>query len=121
MGKLTTRIKRLITGLLVLIMCLFTANWALFTHVHVLPDGSVVSHAHPVSKQTDNSGDNNHQHSSLEIFVLDQLNVLILGVSMIYALTAYTRPVTFPYLAEDLQLSPLSPFAPGRAPPACMY
>lgn len=121
MGKRTTRIKKLITGLMIVVMGLFMVNGALFVHIHILPDGSLISHAHPFSKNKSDPGQNNHQHSSREIFILDQLNLLAPGISMIFVLIAVTRPVTFLHPAENLQFFPLYTFAPGRAPPACMY
>jgi hypothetical protein len=113
--------KQLIAGLLVLIMCLFTVNGALFIHIHVMPDGTFISHAHPFSKKTDDPKGNHHQHSSIEFFVLNQLNILALGVSLIFVLMAVSKPVTIHFLAEDPHLSPLAPFSPGRAPPDCLY
>ena len=40
-------------GLLILVMGCLLVNQAIYTHTHVLPDGSLVSHAHPFSKKTD--------------------------------------------------------------------
>jgi len=119
-GKFDEVMKRLAAGLMIAIMSILMVNRALYVHIHVLPDGSVVSHAHPFSKNTDTSNGKTHQHTSLEFFLLDQLEVLTLGISAIIVLKVLTNSINFHLRTPDRLLPSLVPFSPGRAPPACI-
>ncbi|MDF1575570.1 MAG: hypothetical protein P1P86_10320 [Bacteroidales bacterium] len=68
--------KQLTASLMVLIMSFVIVNRALYIHIHLMPNGSLVSHAHPFSKTADDHKAKDHQHSSLELFLLDQLDII---------------------------------------------
>lgn len=107
-------------GLLILLMASLLFNQALYTHTHILPDGSIVSHAHPFNKKEESKQGAAHQHSTLEFYLIQHLLLLFL-VSitvprLISRLTEYlkTRPASSAYMpAFPLTL-------PGRAPPIGM-
>lgn len=107
-------------GLLILVMGCLLFNQALYTHTHVLPDGSLVSHAHPFSKKTDGANGKAHQHSGLEIILLEQLDVLICSASALVLLKALSISVTLHPGAIDSYLPSLILLSSGRAPPAGM-
>ena len=113
-------LEKLMFGLLIMVMGCLLVNQALYTHSHILPDGSIVSHAHPFNKTQESKHGAAHQHSSLEFKLLDQLNVLIFSVSAAFLLKACNAASTF-WERTNLRLLPsLVPFSPGRAPPVCM-
>jgi len=113
-------LEKLSMGLLILVMGCLLVNQALYTHSHVLPDGSIVSHAHPFNKTQESKQGAAHQHSSLEISLLDQLNVLIFSVSAVFLLKAFNNASTF-WERSNLRLIPSQvPIFSGRAPPLCM-
>ncbi len=107
-------------GLLILVMGCLLVNQAIFTHTHVQADGSLVSHAHPFSKKTDNAKGKAHQHSSLEIILLEQLDVLISCASALVLLKALSMFTTFRPEAIQVHLPSLTLPSSGRAPPASM-
>ena len=107
-------------GLLILVMGCLLVNQAIYTHTHVLPDGSLVSHAHPFSKNTDSANGKSHQLSSLEIILLEQLNVLISCASALVLLKVLSMFITFRPEAVQAYLPSLFLPSLGRAPPASM-
>lgn len=60
-------------GLLLTVFSLVLANNTLYLHVHTLPDGSTVKHAHPYKKNKELPG-KQHQHSSVELVTFGQSN-----------------------------------------------
>jgi hypothetical protein len=65
--------RNVTVGLLLVIFCFIIANNVFFVHVHRLPDGSTVKHAHPYQKNKELPG-KQHQHSSVELVVIEQSN-----------------------------------------------
>ena len=101
-------------------MSLLLVNRAFYSHIHMLSDGSVVSHSHPFSKSSDDPKGMDHQHSSLEFMLLDQLDVLTFCVIALYILKASNRSLSTSNPDSGRLLPSLVPISPGRAPPACM-
>jgi len=112
--------KKITVALLILVMGSLLVNQALYTHTHVMPDGSIVSHAHPFSKNAGCNKNSTHQHSSAEFFLLDLMEVLILCVFIAFVLKRYALNTLFREVSSDHLLPALVPVSPGRAPPAYM-
>lgn len=112
--------KQLSVGLMILIMGIILVNKAVYTHVHVLPDGSMTVHAHPFSKNTENNKGNSHQHSNLDIFLLEMMNVLIYSTIITITLKLFAQSTQFSTPAEKQLFPSLIPVTPGRAPPTRM-
>ena len=119
-GKAVYDLKRLIAGLMVLTISLLMVNRAFYIHIHVLPNGTMVSHAHPFSKSTDNGEEKDHQHSSLEFLLLEQMDVLIFSAIALFVLLAFSQSMTLGRPDMDRLLPSLVPISPSRAPPSCM-
>ena len=113
-------LKQIGTGLMILIIGVMLVNKAAYTHVHILPNGSLVSHAHPFSHNAESKNNTSHQHSTLELFLLDILEVLILCTIAALILKPFTSTTIFRMAGSDRLLPVLLPVHPGRAPPACM-
>ena len=106
--------------MLILVMGSLLVNQALYTHTHVMPDGSIVSHAHPFSKNAGCNKNTTHQHSSAEFFLLDMLDVLILYAIAAFVLKRSALNTLFREASLDRLLPALVPISLGRAPPAYM-
>ena len=119
-GRFHSHLKRLAAGLMIALISVLLVNRALYIHIHVQSDGSVVSHAHPFSKKSGTSQGTEHQHTSLDFFLLDQLDVLVFFACVFLALKTLTRSNTIGRQKNDRLLPALVPISPGRAPPACM-
>ncbi len=46
------------------------ANSVLNRHTHILPDGMIITHAHPLTKDADGQKQSNHQHSGKDFVFL---------------------------------------------------
>jgi hypothetical protein len=113
-------LKRAVVMLMLLTMGAMLVNKSLYTHVHVMPDGTLEAHAHPFSRSGESSPDSRHTHSSLDYYFLQDLNTLFLmtlaGLILLYAGSRHIRkPLKIPYLAEGY-----IPVLPGSAPPSFM-
>jgi len=95
-------------------------NKAVYTHVHILPNGSLVTHAHPISNSADNSKNTSHQHSSLELFLLDLLELIILCAIAVFIFQSMAPASTSRKATRNRLLPTLVTVSPGRAPPTCM-
>jgi len=66
--------------MVLVIMGLFILNTTLFTHTHILPDGRVVAHAHPVKDTPNPLPAGKHTHSHTEYLVLDHSVAFFIAV-----------------------------------------
>jgi hypothetical protein len=85
-------------------------------HVHILPDGRIVAHSHALP-QTDPSG-NSHQHTNLELIVLNQfsgLKSLLAGAVFLFITTLFLAALFCIYFSPVTQVE-YAPFS-RRAPP----
>ena len=119
-GVFGHRLKRTLSILLIVIMAALMINRILYTHIHVLPDGSVVTHAHPFSKSTEGNSRSSHQHSNTELFLLDQLDILMLFVSAAFVLKPFAASTGFNEPATDRLRPAFVPHSPVRAPQTYM-
>ncbi len=119
-GVFRHRLKRTLPILLIVAMVALMINRVVYAHIHVLHNGSVVTHAHPFSKSPEGNPDSSHQHSNTELFLLDQLHTLILFVSAAFILKPFAASTGFNEPATNHLLPDFVPPLPGRAPPACM-
>ena len=90
---------------------------ALYQHTHKLADGSVVTHAHPFNKSSDNSPFKSHNHRSFEYFILDHANLLfaisIISLLLIHAIEK--ERIVLKKLPERILFLKIT--TPGRSPP----
>ena len=101
--------KQIGTGLMILVIGIMLVNKTVYTHVHILPDGSVVTHAHPFSKNAESNNNTSHQHSSFDFFLLDLLEVLILCAIAAFVLRRPALTTHFKEVATDRLLPALVP------------
>lgn len=92
-------------------------NIACYSHTHRLADGSIVTHAHPYSKSTDNQPFKSHHHTKAEFIIINALSLLfsLLIVASIFINSVNTKAesefIIASYSLESLQIQR------GRAPP----
>jgi hypothetical protein len=113
-------LSHLLGIVLTIIISLTIGNRILFTHVHVLPDGEYVVHAHPFSKDEGRqSQKEQHSHSNAELYF-----ILALDTLMVVSFVVPPILLAFSLVAGAARnVSALQRFkvlqAPGRAPPYC--
>jgi hypothetical protein len=103
-------------------MLMLMLNNAFFRHIHVLPDGSLIEHAHPFSGFTGNSNENSHNHSDTEILILDGIfhfyQILIPVVFILIASSGLIIKLNLKH-RHDLQYIRSVYCYLLRAPPVC--
>lgn len=108
----------IIISLLLCTVFLFQVfNKFIYTHTHVLADGTIVSHAHPYNKQADSSPFKKHYHTKFEFVLLSQLN---------YLFCVFTGSITIGLLSRNIFICKrsllfynfcYSSYIQGRSPP----
>lgn len=83
---------------IVFILCLAVGlkvfNTALYSHVHVQKDGSIVSHAHPLKSGTEKS----HSHTNSECSILEALDIMFAVVFVaIFVIIGFVQLITVRY------------------------
>jgi hypothetical protein len=102
---------------LILTIGTLLVNRTLFLHVHILPDGRIVAHAHPLDNGNGPERGRTHSHSSAELLILQYQDHL-------YNLEASSAVLITPAVVVE-KIECASPPAgisatwtrPGRAPP----
>lgn len=116
-GKAHILWKKITFVLLIVVMGCLLINQALYTHTHVKPDGSIVSHAHPFNKTQESKQGKSHTHSSLEFFLLQNLNLLFLAALISLVLNNLGREFLKVQTSAQGYITALLISSPGRAPP----
>ena len=98
-------------------ICVLIANREIFIHTHLLADGSIIVHAHPYDKSKDSESHQTHHHTRVELFLLDNLNILFLTLSAAFTMGICRRNSDYPIQVISFQLSPVYDDNQGRAPP----
>ena len=119
-GSLHNTMKQLSVGLMIFIMTVMLVNKLVYIHVHVLPNGTVVTHAHPFNKTTNSEQGQSHHHSNLEFFILHALEIMILSSAVVLTLMNLSRTIEKRWFIQEYHTPGLIPISPGRAPPHCM-
>lgn len=114
------RVKRYVAIFLVALVGLLTLNNALFIHIHNLPDGNIVVHAHPfLASSQPNSANNptNHQHTKVEFHVLDSLMLLFTFCIVAYLISVLVgeKKYFFPCVSVHFNRTPR--LLTNKAPP----
>lgn len=110
--------KKYFAIVLVGVVGLLTLNNALFMHIHKLPCGQLVVHAHPFASTNQSSNDQpSHQHSKVELLVFDSLLLLYSNTTSCRALVVDQNQeiILFPYRATIRQNAPQN--ISNKAPP----
>ena len=58
---------------LVVIIGIHSLNTLVYTHRHLLTDGTIITHAHPFDKSSDTDPFKSHYHSTIELVFLSNL------------------------------------------------
>ena len=113
-------IKQLGVILMILVMTALLINKAVYIHVHVMPNGTVVTHAHPFSKTADSKQGQSHHHSNLEFFMFQALEILMLSSAVMLSLMLLSKGLERRWFTQEYHVPGIVPVNPGRAPPHCM-
>lgn len=119
-GNIHKSIKQLGVVLMILVMATLLLNKAVYIHVHVMPNGTVLTHAHPFNKTADSTQGKSHHHSNLEFFMFQALEILILSSAVVLILMNLSQRIEKRWFIQDYHVPALIPISTGRAPPHCI-
>jgi hypothetical protein len=108
---------KLLTFLMAVMMGMLIANKCIFTHTHILANGSVVTHSHPFDKPNDPKPYKTHNHTNAEFLSLDALDVLFPAVFVALAFGLFYRKARYPFQISLFLPAPFFNTNKGRAPP----
>ena len=103
--------------LMIAFVIMLMVNKSLFIHTHIMPDGTVVVHAHPYNKTSDSAPIKSHNHSKLELVFLANLQLLMLISFFVLVLLVLSKKIK---LSTDISFNYTSLnflFQKGRSPP----
>lgn len=115
------RIRNWIINIFVIVQItlvgLIALNNALFIHRHILPNGDIVTHAHPYKKSGDTAPFKTHTHTTSELFLLAGLSKLLVIFSIAVATVLFARFLKQNTGGSDRSFTLFLSTLRGRAPP----
>ena len=109
--------KKVTIGLLICIMGMLLINKALFTHSHIMADGTLICHSHPFDKSKESESGKPHHHTSLEFLLIHNTEVLFFMALVAITLHNLVRKFDrVSFLFSNYWSSYIIP-QQGRAPP----
>ena len=109
-------ISRIVALMLIGVAGTYLLNNILFTHQHILENGTVVIHAHPYDK-SDSKPDKSHHHDKAELFILHTLKILFFTPALIFVLIMIRRSEKLCFVSLSLTSQHYNIFRIIRAPP----
>lgn len=110
-------LHKIVAYLLIAAFTMFVVNQTFFLHTHKLPDGTIITHAHPYNKTTEHTPYKTHHHTSVDFMMLHHINLLFFVVfAFSLVLAQRMHLVRFAYLVKNNSTYDLSSVF-GRAPP----
>jgi hypothetical protein len=83
-------LSRILSLMLIGIVGIYMYSQAVYTHQHILKDGTIITHAHPYDK-SDSKPFKSHHHSQSELILLSVLKVLFFTSSICFAFITIGR------------------------------
>lgn len=115
---ITIKLLRSISLILSLAIAFQITSNAIYKHTHILNDGSIVTHAHPYDRSTDNKPFKKHTHTSPEISFLNELETLSGPLFTGITILCFSSNLKLPVFQAVFILSTFRAYLPGRSPPA---
>jgi hypothetical protein len=123
--NVTTNIKKYFNKTMAIIAIGLTfmllVNHTVNMHVHVLANGSMVTHAHPYDKTSDNELPKKHKHTSEELLFFSGLSLIFTGLLLIIGFKIEELK-SYRFLYRNLTYSITIPYLnSGRSPPLGIF
>ncbi|WP_448518521.1 hypothetical protein [Rhodoflexus sp.] len=113
-------IKKPVVWILLGFWTLIMLNSVMYRHSHRLPDGKIVSHAHPYKRSTDEAPAKPHEHTDKELALLQLIDGQVFEPPVspvLNLLIPYTAQAAETFVYVCSLLSACSIYYAGRAPP----
>jgi len=110
-------INKLLTSILFVAMAMQLSGWYLYSHSHMLADGSVITHTHPYNKGADSSPFKSHVHHDIDQVFSDSLQILVIIFTSLYLFFQIAKSLERFKIEYLVHLEGVS-YGPGRSPPS---
>lgn len=84
-GSIKQGVVKFMAYLSIGLIFMLLANHAINTHMHVLENGFVITHAHPYDKASDNELPKKHKHTQEELLFFSALSLFFAALLLIIA------------------------------------
>jgi hypothetical protein len=109
--------KSLIAALMIALVSIINFNKVVYLHTHINDNGSIVVHAHPYQKSSDQSPLASHKHTLTELYNIDNVNLLFFSFQAITKIEKVQLKVYLFPIIEHIYSKTISSALTGRAPP----
>jgi hypothetical protein len=111
--------RNLIVSILMLgIMALTILSNVLFVHTHISDSGAIYTHSHPFEKKSSGEDSPTHQHSDLDLVLIQNLNIYEAEINLSISLTCKVIEVDKSIERKEHESLFLYKNLSDRAPPA---
>jgi hypothetical protein len=107
-----------LSAILLLITLAQVFNTALYSHSHKLDNGKIIVHAHPYNKDKESQPLKSHPHTSLEILILQSIQLLFSSAIAVFSITILYRLIQYCAIPVVIHNSEAYGHKKGRGPPA---
>lgn len=115
--RLNKHLVKAVVILQITLVTMIALNNALFIHHHMLPNGDIVTHAHPYKKSGDTAPFKTHTHTISEFFLLSGLYELMFVISAVTAIIVVSHFVKRHFEGTYHVIFSIHSSLRGRAPP----
>ncbi len=110
-----------LSSFLIIIFTNQVVNKSFYIHSHLLPDGTIISHAHPYDKSGENTPFKSHSHRQCELLILQNIELLFLQVLLIFVLRSISKKIGWKNIFELGFKFIFYGNLKGRSPPALKF
>ena len=111
-------VRKFIAVAMVTFVALLAVNNSVFQHFHRLPDGQIVAHAHPFTKNTNpDSPFQSHKHTQFEFYFFNNVSLLFVVGLLLLALVEFIRKANIQPFLHNVFFSNTPQKLTNKAPP----
>lgn len=111
------KIRSFLAFACILSITIILANNIFFMHMHKLPDGAIIIHAHPYQKSSDTAPIKHHHHSKTDLFFIQNIHLLFFAAIIVWStFLLHLQIVRREFSLQSRKIYPLG-FRLGRSPP----
>ncbi len=110
------KIQNIFVFIFVIALFFVVINNAFFSHIHQMPDGRIIVHAHPFRKSED-PNNVSHKHSKAELLFINLLNNIAFGLLLLFSLHLIVAITPRQKQSTELYYNIFKRYYSKRAPP----
>ncbi|MBN2164998.1 MAG: hypothetical protein JW717_01840 [Marinilabiliaceae bacterium] len=108
---------KITASLIIVVIGLMVANKGIYTHSHILKNGTVYTHAHPYNNTNDSSPYKSHQHKSSDLLFYQNIDLVFFSLFIIAFFLFVFKQIKKYYFKNNKYNYYFALSNLGRAPP----